>query len=157
MTDIWDDIFGDLGGLQKRFEKMLEHFNDPDVRTYGYTMYKGPDGVPHVYEFGAETGQQNAVPTNGVREPLTDVCVDGNVVRIVVELPGVTKEDIQLEGTETSMTVVVDTEARKFRKTVPLPSNVDPDSAKAEYNNGILEITVDSKNKTPKAKKISVN
>lgn len=155
MSDIWDDIFGDFGDMQKRLRNMLENFNDPNVKTYGYTMYKGPDGIPHVQEFGsgAETG---SVPSGGVREPLTDVTVDGNVVRIVVELPGVTKEDIQLEGTETSLTVSVDTEKRKFRKTVPLPSKVEPDSAKAEYNNGILEITVESVDKPPKTKKIAV-
>ena len=151
--DIWDEIFGDLGGLNRRFEKMMESFGDARG-VYGYTMYTGPDGVPHVHEFG--TGARASVPADGVREPLTDVSVDGNVVRITVELPGVTKEDIQLEGTETSVTVSVDTESRKFRKAVPLPTKVDPDSAKAEYNNGILEITMDSKNKTPESKKIKI-
>jgi len=152
--DIWDDMFGDLGDLRKKFGKILENFGSPGAGVYGYTMYRGPDGIPHVHEFG--TGANASVPADGVREPLTDVCVDGNVVRITVELPGVSKGDIQLEGTETSITVSVDTETRKFRKTVPLPSKVDPDSAKAEYNNGILEITVDSKNKTQPSKKIEI-
>ena len=155
--DIWDDVFGglgDFGDLRKRFGKILENFGDPKVGVYGYTMYRGPDGVPHVHEFG--TGANASVPADGVREPLTDVCVDGNVVRITVELPGVSKNDIELEGTETSMTVSVDTETRKFRKTVPLPTGVNPDTAKAEYNNGILEVTVESKNKAQKSKKISI-
>jgi len=152
--DIWDEIFGDLGGLNKRFERMMENFGDARGSVYGYTMYTGPDGVPHVHEFG--TGARASVPADGVREPLTDVAVDGNVVRVTVELPGVTKDDIQLEGTETSVTVSVDTENRKFRKTVPLPAKVDPDSARAEYNNGILEVTVDSRNKTPVSKKIRI-
>ena len=152
--DIWDDMFGDLGDLRKRFGKMLENFGDPGIGVHGYTVYRGPDGVPHVHEFG--TGATATVPADGVREPLTDVCVDGNLVRITVELPGVSKEDIQLEGTETSITVSADTETRKFRKTVSLPSEVDPDSAKAEYNNGILEITVDSKNKAQTSKKIEI-
>ena len=152
--DTWDDMFGDLKDLRKQFGKILENFGDPKVGVYGYTVYRGSDGVPHVHEFG--TGANASVPTDGVREPLTDVCLDGNVVRITVELPGVSKEDIQLEGTETAITVSVDTEARKFRKTLSLPSKVDPDSAKAEYNNGILEITVESKNKTQASKKIEI-
>ena len=151
MTDIWDDMFGDI---HKEFEKMMDIFGKSDFRMHGFTSYTGPDGIPRVHEFGTE--MDAGVPADGVREPLTDVCVDGNLIRIVVELPGVKKEDIQLEGTETSMTVSVETETRKFRKTVPLPSAVDQDSAKAEYNNGILEVTVASKEKKPESRKISV-
>jgi HSP20 family protein len=154
MTDIWDDMLGDLSDLRARFKRIWDNFSDPQVGVYGYTMYRGPDGVPHVHEFG--TGANASVPADGVREPLTDVTVDGNVVRITVELPGVVKEDIRLDGTETSVTVSADTETRKFRKTVPLPTKVDPDSAKAEYNNGILEITMDSKNKTQASKRIEI-
>jgi Molecular chaperone (small heat shock protein) len=84
------------------------------------------------------------------------VSVENDVVRIVIELPGVQKEDIQLDCTETSVTVSVDTESRKFRKAVPLQTNIDVDSAKAEYNNGILEITVNSKSKAPEGKRIDI-
>lgn len=154
MSDIWDEIFGSMDGFHRKIEKMMENMNDPNIRTYGYTMYKGPDGIPHVHEFGS--GADAGIPAGNVREPLTDVTVDGDIVRIVMELPGVNKEDIVLEGTENSMTVVVNTD-RKFKKTVPLPTNVDPNSAKAEYNNGILEIAVNSAEQTSKIKRISVD
>lgn len=163
MTDIWDEmfgkefqnIFGNMGDLRKMVADMMKNIGDPNVQTYGYTMYKGPDGVPHVHEFG--NAANAAIPTGDVREPLTDVCQDGNVVRITVELPGVTKEDIHLEGTDSSMTVSVDTDARKFKKTIAMPCTVNPNSAKAEYNNGMLEVTVDSKEKTQKPKNIKIN
>ena len=151
MTDIWNDVFKDM---HEEFEKMIDVLGKSDFKMHGYTSYTGPDGVPHVHKFGTDMGAN--IPTDGIREPLTDVCVDGDLVRIVVELPGVEKKDIQLEGTDTSMTVMVDTERRKFRKTVSLPTAVNQDSAKAEYNNGILEVTVESKKKTPESRKISI-
>ena len=155
MTDIWDEMFGDFDGLHKQFEKMMKDLEKSDLKMYGYTSFTGPDGVPHKYEFGTDVDA--GVPTNGVREPLTDVSVEGNLVRIVIELPGVGKEDIQLEGSETSMTVTVNTESRKFKKTVSLPSAVDQDTAKAEYNNGILEVTIEAKEKVPESRKISIS
>ena len=151
MTDIWDDMFRDM---HEEFERMIGTLGKSNFKMNGYTSYTGPDGVPHVHKFGTDMGAD--IPIDGIREPLTDVCVDGDLVRIVVELPGVEKKDIQLEGTETSMTVSVDTETRKFRKAVSLPSKVDQDTAKAEYNNGILEVTVESKQKAPESRKISV-
>lgn len=154
MSDIWDEIFGSMDSFHRKIERMMENMTDPNVRTYGYTMYKGPDGVPHVHEFGS--GADAGISTGDVREPLTDVTVEGDVVRIVVELPGVSKEDIILEGTDDSMTVSVDT-GRKFKKTVSLPTGIDPNSAKAEYNNGILEVTVNAAERTPKVKRISVD
>jgi Molecular chaperone (small heat shock protein) len=146
MSTIWDEF----NEMHKRMERMMDGFTS-NAKTYGFTVHVGPDGVPHMHEFGDD------VPaTDNVREPLTDVSVENDVVRIVIELPGVQKEDIQLDCTETSVTVSVDTESRKFRKAVPLQTNIDVDSAKAEYNNGILEITVNSKSKAPEGKRIDI-
>jgi HSP20 family protein len=146
--------------MNERFERILKEFmegNLPNVKTYGYTMYRGPDGVPHVREFG--TGFNETAPASlqeGVREPLADVTVEGDTVRVVVELPGVNKQDIELETTEESMCIRVNTEKRRFQKTVALTTAVDPESARAEYNNGILEVTLHAKNKGVKAKRIDI-
>ena len=147
MSTIWDEIFGSEG--IQRMEEMMKDFVDPKGKMYGHVMYRGSDGVSHTHEFGKPQ------PADGVREPLTDVTVENDVVRAVIELPGVRKEDIQLDCTESSITVTVDTESRKFRKTMPMSTKIDSDTAKAEYNNGILEVTVNSKNKQ-ETKRINV-
>jgi len=146
MSTIWDEF----NEMHRRMERMMNGFTS-NAKTYGFTVHIGPDGVPHMHEFG-----DNVPASDNVREPLTDVSVENDVVRIVVELPGVQKEDIQLDCSETSVIVSVDTESRKFRKTVPLQTNIDVDSAKAEYNNGILEVTVNSKSKAPEGKRIDI-
>ncbi|MCL2149193.1 MAG: Hsp20/alpha crystallin family protein [Methanomassiliicoccaceae archaeon] len=152
--DGWGGLLG--GGFEemaKRLERMfsdMESLRGGDVRTYGYTMYQGPDGVRRVREFGNAPGDPGAPHDAG--EPLTDVSLEGGVVRAVVEIPGVSKEDIVLEATKGALSVSVDNGRKRFARTLALPCDVDPDSARAEYNNGILEVTL-SPTVPPDAKK----
>jgi len=143
--DIWNDLFGgSFESTIKRMERMfsdLENFQGENVKTYGYTMYQDSEGNRHVKEFGNSAGD-HLTQCNMIGEHLADVTLEDNVVRAVVEIPGISKEDIVLEGTKSTLSVSVDTVERKFAKTLALPCDVDPDSAKAEYNNGILEVTL---------------
>ncbi|HIJ00921.1 MAG: hypothetical protein PWQ88_933 [Candidatus Methanomethylophilaceae archaeon] len=161
----WDDLFREFEEMEERLERMFREFistegGTPGGRLWGYTMYRGPDGVPHVREFGTEIGSSAELPLGktkeGVREPFTDVTHEGNEIRIVVELPGVSKEDIDLQTTPTSMTVSVDSENRKYHKTLKLPTEVDPNSAKAEYNNGILEVVLKTAHIEPAPRKVNI-
>jgi len=155
--DLWNELFG--GGFEsmaKRMEKMfseLEGIQGSNVKTYGYTMYQDSDGNRHVREFGNSPG--DTVSYDAI-EPLTDVSLEGDIVRAVVEIPGVSKEDIVLEGTKSTLSVNVNTPNKTFNRTLALPCEVDPDSAKAEYNNGILEVTLAPIESPDPKKRISV-
>jgi HSP20 family protein len=119
--------------------------------VYGYSMSVGPDGKPVIQEFGnvkpsKRPGmfgiEQPALEPTNAREPLVDVINEPEQVRVVAELPGVEKSDIKTTISEDTLNIKVETAARKYYKDVPLPSGVDPDSSKASYNNGVLEITL---------------
>jgi len=155
MIDIWSDWESLFRNFDKRFKEMLSEAGD-NVRTYGYTMYQGPDGVPHVREFGNAVGEYTPLPA-GTREPFTDVTREGDKVHVTVELPGVRKEDIDLEVTDSTLSVSVDTESKKFAKSIALPCDVKSDTAKAEYNNGILEVMMESKKSSPMGKKVKID
>jgi len=74
-----------------------------------------------------------------VREPLTDVFQDGDSVQVYVELPGVEKDDIQLNVTAGKAEI----RAKNFHKAVELPTrNVDPEKATASYRNGVLKVRI---------------
>jgi len=142
--DIWNSLFG--GSFESAIKRMEKMFSDPEnmgenVRTYGYTAYMDSDGNRHVSEFG-NLAEDHRTSCGMVGEPLADVSFEGEAVRAVVEIPGVSKEDIVLEGTKNTLSVSVDTEHKTFAKVLALPCDVDPGSAKAEYNNGILEVTL---------------
>ena len=142
--DIWNDLFVGFESLNRRIDDMFSQMNvdGSDVKTYGYTMYQGPDGVPHVREFGNCGSRIAPLPIDGSREPFTDVTQEDDVVRAVAEIPGVAKEDIKLECTGNVLSIAVDTPGKKFTKDLALPCKVDVDSARAEYNNGLLEVTM---------------
>lgn len=157
--DIWNDLFGGFDSLNRRIEDMFSQMDmsGPGVQTYGYTMYQGPDGVRHVKEFGNSGSRLNALSSPDSREPFTDVSEEDSVVRAVAEIPGVQKQDISLKCTGNMLSIRVDTPGRQFEKDLALPCEVDVDSAKAEYNNGLLEVTISKKAPSAEGKSISIS
>jgi HSP20 family protein len=134
--------------------------------VYGYSMSMGPDGKPIIQEFGnvkpsRRPGmfgfEQPALEPTDSREPLADVINELEQVRVVAELPGVDKSDIKTSITEDTLTISVDAAARKYYKELRLPSNVDPDSSKASYNNGVLEIVLKKMKPRPRGREIRID
>jgi HSP20 family protein len=116
--------------------------------VYGYSMSMGPDGKPVIREFGNVKPSQKLTPFGRrrptlqykeEREPLVDVMDEEGRVKVLAEVPGVEKSDINLSCTEELLTISVD---RKYYKEVELPAAVDPQSATASYKNGVLEVNL---------------
>lgn len=81
-----------------------------------------------------------------VREPLTDVFDEDKALKIYVELPGEEKDHIQLNVTEGK----VEVKAKKFYKMIEVPtSKVDIEKASSKYKNGVLEVTIPRKERSP--------
>lgn len=81
-----------------------------------------------------------------IREPLTDVFEEDKVVKIYVELPGEEKDDIKLNFVEGK----VEVKAKRFYKMIEVPTrNIDIEKVSSKYKNGVLEITVPKKEKSP--------
>ena len=134
--------------------------------VYGYSMSMGPDGKPIVQEFGNVKPSkrpgvfgidQPALEPRDTREPLVDVINEAELVRVLAELPGVEKSDIKTTIAEDSLMIKVESETRKYYKEIQLPANVDPDSSKASYNNGVLEITLRKLKAKPKGREIRID
>ncbi|MGI0020364.1 MAG: archaeal heat shock protein Hsp20, partial [Nitrososphaera sp.] len=66
--------------------------------VYGYSVKIGPDGKPEIRKFGNIDAFPNVLggglAVKEEREPLVDVIKGSDEVRVVVELPGVSKEDL---------------------------------------------------------------
>jgi HSP20 family protein len=129
--------------------------------VYGYSVTVGPDGKPKVREFGnvkPETRQGRPyIDVKEKREPLADVMTEDDEIRVIVELPGVEKNDIKLSGTETMLTISVDTAERKYFKEVELPTKVEIKKATSKYKNGVLDITIPKKKEEkPKGETINI-
>jgi HSP20 family protein len=136
--------------------------------VYGYSMTIGPDGKPRIREFG------NVKPTSvrrsmgrigeskprisAEREPLSDVNITDKEVKVVLEMPGIKKEDIKINAYDGAVEVIADNAQRKYHKTIDLPEDIDFETARSSYNNGILEVTFDKKKQIrPKGREIRID
>ena len=63
---------------------------------------------------------------------------------VVAELPGVSKDKIKVKVTENKV-VIRASNGKKYYKEIELPAEVDPKTAKAKYNNGVLDIRIKKK------------
>jgi HSP20 family protein len=127
-------------------------------------MTIGPDGKPKVREFGnvkspfSRRGSSGRPLISSEREPLADVTTTDKEIKVVVEMPGVSKQNIKVNiyGNSVEITTT-DPEKRKYHEVVEIPPETDIETAKSTYNNGILEITFKKKEQTrPKGRQINV-
>ena len=113
--------------------------------VYGYSMTVGPDGKPVIREFGnlkRAPSKEWKEAISDTREPLVDVVEGAKEVRVVAELPGARKQDIELTAEGRTLVISAETPARKYRKELELPYAVELGGSKSTFNNGILEVTL---------------
>jgi HSP20 family protein len=163
MERMFEDTLQNVDRMPKDLVREYETPEGGKVRevgpiVYGYSVTVGPDGKPQVREFG------NVKPIAGAtspqltaeREPLADVVATDKEVKVVVEMPGIRKEDIKVNALGNSVEVsTVENSPRKYRRVVEIPEDADPNTAKSTYNNGILEIMFNKMAK-PKGKEIKI-
>ena len=161
--DPWDDFFGfdieqEFRRMEEWINRMMREFGRGEVRgpyVYGFSMRIGPDGKPQIQEFGNVPRRIPGSPEEMAeyREPLVDVMEDDKNISVTAELPGVSKDDIDLNLSDDNQTLIikVDNPERKYYKEVVLPAKVKPNKVKATYKNGILDVVFERE--TPKEKK----
>jgi HSP20 family protein len=131
--------------------------------VYGYSMTIGPDGKPKIREFGnvkspfTSRGFFTRPLISSEREPLADVTTTDKEVKVVVEIPGVSKENIKVNIYDNSVEVTTTDTVRKYHEVVEIPPETDIETATSTYKNGILEITFKKKEQIkPKGKQIKI-
>jgi len=141
-------------------EDMMKGGGEPNKRfVRGFSLNIGPDGKPKLQEFGnRQMKTPKGVPSVSEEiEPITDIIEGENDVAITVEIPGVERDDIDLNVTDDTLEIKVDEPNRKYHKLVDLPCGVKPKSTKATYKNGILDVVLDKKEKKKTSTGFKVN
>ncbi len=164
--DFFDmDIDEEFERMKRMMDVMIQRAMQGDLKmgnpmVYGFSMKMGPDGKPVIQQFGNTMPRK--LPTESEyegfpREPLTDVMDSDDRITITAELPGVSKEDIDLTVQKDMVIISVNTAGRRYYKEIPLSSEIDDKNVKATYNNGVLDITLKKTRKAePKGKKIRI-
>ncbi len=111
---------------------------------------------------------------NGIYQPLTEIRENEKAYIIKIQIPGIKKDDIQVELNENNLSVKAERnfECNKenesvlmsefsygqFVKTIEFAKDIDAEKAESEYKDGILKITLYKKEEILKneVKKIAV-
>lgn len=111
--------------------------------------------------------------TQGTWLPAVDIYETAEAIVLQVDLPGLIREDIQVEIKNNALSLSGERRFQKdvkqenyhrieraygpFSRSFALPSSVEPDKIKARFSNGVLEITVPKQEKAkPRQIKVDV-
>ena len=97
--------------------------------------------------------------------PSHDIIEKENELVVLIDLPGFSKKDVELEVGDDYIKVkanrkkmdgkyIVNERSYSFYRNIPLPYKIDVNNAKAKMRNGILEITLPIKRKAGKKIKV---
>ena len=163
--DFFKDILNDeriMEDIRRMTEEMMRMFSNAQPGkpiVHGYKIKFGRDGKPVIEDFGNKhiKTPKGEATISEEREPLTDIIEGDNDVAVTVEIPGVEKEDIDLNVQNESINIKVDSPKRKYQKKLDLPCDVIPKTTKATYKNGVLDIVIKRKEKKKPGEGYHVN
>ncbi len=111
-------------------------------------------------------------PPAPVRTPDIDILDLGTEIHLIADLPGVKKDDIDIELMPGNIEIRAEVKAEKereeqpykrrergykaYKRSLDLPEDVIPDKAKARFNNGVLEVVMPRKEPVQKIKATKV-
>lgn len=146
------NIFEEFRRFEESMNKMFEEIWN--------TQRKRPLLLP--------SGEMTADKMEEYRRPFIDIIETDKEIVAAVDMPGLEKEEIKINLTEDRLEISAEKRREEEKKedgyiykerhggsyyrSVSLPSQIDPDRAKATYNNGVLQVTmtkVDIKKKSP--------
>lgn len=157
----WPSLLGATGWGGSPFMLMRRMFDDLD------RMFEEFTGVPAGREL-----QRGAVLGEGLWAPQVDVLEREGKLVVRADLPGVGKDDLSVEMTDDGL--ILQGERRReveeekegvyrrerrygsFRRLIPLPEGVDPETADARFHDGVLEVAFDMPKERGRGKRIEI-
>lgn len=105
------------------------------------------DGLLEDIDSDEYTGPITATP------PVDLIDLPGEIV-VLVDLPGVSKDDVKLEGSSDMVEITAERSSqfdndehlirerasREYYRSIKLPTNIDDAAARASFSNGVLEV-----------------
>ena len=149
---IFENMYYEMESLNGMFNNIEFPKNVESGKPYfyGYTIEVGPDGQPIVNTFGnadqfnGSTAGSRPQNVSESQDPAVDVLESkkDNSIKIIVEMPGVTKENIKVTENQGMVNITAENGDRKYNKNIPTGKKLDADKSKAKYLNGILELKI---------------
>jgi len=125
----------------------------------------------HPFSFMTPSMLFRDFPKLGDLSPAVDIYEEGGDMVVKAELPGISREDLNVSITENTLTITGEKKQEEkvdkkdyhrlersygsFRRTFRLPDNVSPDKARASFKDGVLEVRL-PRTRATKQKKINI-
>jgi len=154
--------------IQKEEIRPLSPFDE--MERYFDDFMRNPLSLFARHRFHHPFSGPGAIP--GAITPTIDIYEEAGNVVVKAEIPGISKEDLDVTITDNVVTIYGEKKKEEkvekkdyyrmershgsFHRSVRLPENVNSEKAEASFKNGILEIKV-PKSKESKQKKISIS
>jgi HSP20 family protein len=148
--------------IMRRFSDEMDRMMDRFREDFGF----GRGWLGSRFGSGREFGR-------GLWSPQIEVCERDNQLMVCADLPGLKKEDIQIEFSQNALTIQGErrqdheetheghrTSERsygKFYRRIPLPEGVKPENAKATFQDGELKIIIPMpQQEAPRSRRIEI-
>ncbi len=144
----WRSPFGMMRRFADEMDRMFEDF-----------------GFPSMERWGGSWGMERFSPQVDIFER------DGKLV-LRADLPGMTKDDVNVEVTEDAVVIIGERKYEheekeegvyrsergygRFHREIPLPEGVNTEGATANFKNGILEVTLEAPQAAKNRKRIEI-
>ena len=141
--------------VKKGKDELTSPIDEMDRMLEGFFGRSWPRSWMHPFHWEFPSWSETSLPFAG-RLPRIDIIDNDETIVVKAEIPGVSKEDLEITTTATSVTIHGHTSHEskqeagdyfraemsrgEFSRTVALPCEVDSDNATANLDNGILEL-----------------
>jgi HSP20 family molecular chaperone IbpA len=121
--------------------------------------FEGKLGVfrePFIYGFTARARDTHLEPSRPAvenpevvtRDPLVDVMLTESAIYLTADLPGVSGDEVRVGFDQGKLTIEGEGD-RRYHSAVDLPADVDPDTLKHTFKNGVLDIVIARRHTSP--------
>lgn len=109
---------------------------------FGFSIRTMAGGESHgvkIRPFGNIHQTKEGLTVEEDREPVVDVLEEGNLIRVIAELPGVSEGDVTYQVTGDILTISTKGD-RPYHAEVLLPGRPETEGIESSYHNGVLEL-----------------
>ncbi len=166
IEDLFEKIFESMRKMYKNdnLEDFIQDTNDDRFGLNGnFVQGFGANIVPHneinVPEFENDRSMtlEERHEKSEKSEVSTDIIETDEEIFVTVNIPDAEKEDINLNVTDDSLEIIINTPKVRYHKIHKLPCDVKPKTTIASCKNGVLDIVMKRKEKKKTEGKYKAN
>ncbi|MHA2029592.1 MAG: Hsp20/alpha crystallin family protein [Candidatus Kariarchaeaceae archaeon] len=131
----------------------------PEIRQWGnLNEYRQKQGLPAI-EWPYQKNLKPQIKSASLNNYFVDIIEEDESFKIIVEIPGFTKENLKIEISEDNQGIILQGKSatREIDQVVELPLRIDPKQTKSTMLNGILEIRSKKQKTTEKRHQLRID